>query len=84
MTLFGLPRQCRLRVKADVEQRRQPGCICRIQHGVTRDMFIRYLILPGHQPDIVGLVEDLMGAIVYLGSDASAPVTGTSLIMDGG
>jgi hypothetical protein len=47
-------------------------------------MFIRYLILPGHQPDIVGLVEDLMGAIVYLGSDASAPVTGTSLIMDGG
>lgn len=32
----------------------------------------------------VGQVEDLMGAIVYLASDASALVTGTSLIVDGG
>jgi NAD(P)-dependent dehydrogenase (short-subunit alcohol dehydrogenase family) len=32
----------------------------------------------------VGQVEDLMGAIVYLASDASALVTGTSMIVDGG
>ncbi|WP_293882101.1 SDR family oxidoreductase [Sphingomonas sp.] len=32
----------------------------------------------------VGTVEDLMGAAVYLASDASALVTGTSLIVDGG
>lgn len=32
----------------------------------------------------LGKVEDLMGAIVYLASDAAALVTGTSLIVDGG
>jgi NAD(P)-dependent dehydrogenase (short-subunit alcohol dehydrogenase family) len=32
----------------------------------------------------LGAVEDLMGAIVYLASDASALVTGTSLVIDGG
>ena len=32
----------------------------------------------------LGRVEDLMGAIAYLASDASALVTGTSLIVDGG
>ena len=32
----------------------------------------------------LGKVEDLMGAIVYLASDASALVTGTSLVVDGG
>jgi NAD(P)-dependent dehydrogenase (short-subunit alcohol dehydrogenase family) len=32
----------------------------------------------------LGEVEDLMGAIVYLASDASALVTGTSLTIDGG
>ena len=32
----------------------------------------------------LGRVEDLMGAILYLASDASALVTGTSLIVDGG
>jgi NAD(P)-dependent dehydrogenase (short-subunit alcohol dehydrogenase family) len=29
-------------------------------------------------------VEDLMGAVVYLASEASALVTGTSLVVDGG
>lgn len=32
----------------------------------------------------VGEVEDIMGAAVYLASDASALVTGTSLLIDGG
>jgi NAD(P)-dependent dehydrogenase (short-subunit alcohol dehydrogenase family) len=32
----------------------------------------------------LGRVEDLMGAVVYLASDAAALVTGTSLIVDGG
>ncbi len=32
----------------------------------------------------VGDVEDIMGAVAYLASDASALVTGTSLLIDGG
>ncbi|KNG92856.1 SDR family NAD(P)-dependent oxidoreductase [Pseudaestuariivita atlantica] len=32
----------------------------------------------------IGEVEDIMGAVVYLASDASALVTGTSLLVDGG
>ena len=32
----------------------------------------------------LGQVEDLMGAVVYLASDASALVTGTSIVVDGG
>jgi NAD(P)-dependent dehydrogenase (short-subunit alcohol dehydrogenase family) len=32
----------------------------------------------------IGQVQDLMGAIVYLASDASALMTGTSMIIDGG
>ncbi len=32
----------------------------------------------------VGTVEDIMGAVVYLASDASALVTGTSMLVDGG
>ncbi|MEL7100288.1 MAG: SDR family oxidoreductase [Pseudomonadota bacterium] len=32
----------------------------------------------------VGEVEDIMGAAVYLASDASAMVTGTSMLIDGG
>jgi NAD(P)-dependent dehydrogenase (short-subunit alcohol dehydrogenase family) len=32
----------------------------------------------------IGRPEDLMGAVLYLASDASALVTGTSLIVDGG
>ena len=32
----------------------------------------------------VGEVEDIMGAVVFLASDASAMVTGTSMLIDGG
>lgn len=32
----------------------------------------------------IGEVEDVMGAVIYLGSDASAMVTGASLLIDGG
>jgi NAD(P)-dependent dehydrogenase (short-subunit alcohol dehydrogenase family) len=32
----------------------------------------------------LGTVEDLMGAVVFLASDASALVTGTSIVVDGG
>ena len=32
----------------------------------------------------LGAVEDLMGAVLYLASDAAALVTGTSLLVDGG
>lgn len=32
----------------------------------------------------LGTVEDLMGAVLYLASDASSLVTGTSLLVDGG
>jgi NAD(P)-dependent dehydrogenase (short-subunit alcohol dehydrogenase family) len=32
----------------------------------------------------LGKVEDLMGAILFLASDASALMTGSSLMVDGG
>jgi NAD(P)-dependent dehydrogenase (short-subunit alcohol dehydrogenase family) len=32
----------------------------------------------------LGQVEDLMGAVIFLSSDASALVTGTSVVVDGG
>ena len=32
----------------------------------------------------LGQVEDLMGAIVFLGSDAATLMTGSSLLVDGG
>jgi NAD(P)-dependent dehydrogenase (short-subunit alcohol dehydrogenase family) len=32
----------------------------------------------------VGNVEDIMGAVVFLASDAAGLITGTSLLIDGG
>ena len=34
--------------------------------------------------DRVGEVEDIMGATVFLASDASALMTGTHMLLDGG
>ena len=51
-----------------------------------------YLADPAFRADVlariklgrVGQVEDLMGAVVFLAGDASALMTGTSLVIDGG
>ena len=32
----------------------------------------------------LGQVEDIMGAVIYLASDASSLVTGSSMVVDGG
>ena len=51
-----------------------------------------YFADPGFRAEVLGKiklgrlgrVEDVMGAVVFLASDASALVTGTSLRVDGG
>jgi NAD(P)-dependent dehydrogenase (short-subunit alcohol dehydrogenase family) len=48
------------------------------------DPAIRDWVLSKIKLGRVGQVEDLMGAILYLASDAAALVTGTSLLVDGG
>ncbi len=59
-----------------------------IETPLTRPFFedetFRASVLQKIKLGRLGRVEDLMGAIVYLASDASALVTGTSLIVDGG
>jgi NAD(P)-dependent dehydrogenase (short-subunit alcohol dehydrogenase family) len=59
-----------------------------IETPLTRPFFedetFRASVLQKIKLGRLGRVEDLMGAIVYLASDASALVTGTSLIIDGG
>lgn len=44
----------------------------------------RSWIMDNIRLDRVGEVSDIMGAVLYLASDASAMVTGTSLLVDGG
>jgi NAD(P)-dependent dehydrogenase (short-subunit alcohol dehydrogenase family) len=59
-----------------------------IETALTRP----YFQVPGFAEDVlakiklgrVGRVEDIMGAALYLASDASGLVTGTSLLVDGG
>ncbi len=59
-----------------------------IETAMTRP----YFEVPGFKDSVLakialgrlGQVEDIMGAVAYLASDASALVTGTSLVVDGG
>jgi NAD(P)-dependent dehydrogenase (short-subunit alcohol dehydrogenase family) len=59
-----------------------------IETAMTRP----YFAVPGFKEQVVakialgrlGQVEDIMGAVSYLASDAAALVTGTSLVVDGG
>jgi NAD(P)-dependent dehydrogenase (short-subunit alcohol dehydrogenase family) len=49
-----------------------------------QDAKFRAFVLDKIKLGRIGQVEDLMGAIVYLASSASALVTGTALVVDGG
>ena len=51
---------------------------------ILADETFRAAVLARIKLGRIGRVEDLMGAIVYLASDASALVTGTALRVDGG
>jgi NAD(P)-dependent dehydrogenase (short-subunit alcohol dehydrogenase family) len=59
-----------------------------IETPLTRPMFedaaFKASVLAKIKLGRLGRVEDLMGAIVFLASEASALVTGTSLVVDGG
>lgn len=59
-----------------------------IETPLTRPMFedaaFKASVLAKIKLGRIGTVEDLMGAIVFLASDASAMMTGTSLVVDGG
>ncbi|MDX1541004.1 MAG: SDR family oxidoreductase, partial [Geminicoccaceae bacterium] len=48
------------------------------------DPWFQATMLPRIQLGRVAEVEDLMGAVVFLASDASSMVTGTALLVDGG
>jgi NAD(P)-dependent dehydrogenase (short-subunit alcohol dehydrogenase family) len=51
---------------------------------ILADETFRAAVLARIKLGRIGRVEDLMGAIVYLASDASVLVTGTALRVDGG
>lgn len=59
-----------------------------IETPLTKPFFedpaFKALVLSKIKLGRIGQVEDLMGAIVFLASDASALMTGTSMIIDGG
>jgi NAD(P)-dependent dehydrogenase (short-subunit alcohol dehydrogenase family) len=52
--------------------------------GYFEDAAFKSAVLSKIKLGRLGSVEDVMGAAVYLASDASALVTGTSLRVDGG
>jgi NAD(P)-dependent dehydrogenase (short-subunit alcohol dehydrogenase family) len=51
---------------------------------MLKDPKVRDLVTAKIKLGRIGQVEDLMGAIVYLASDASALMTGTHMLVDGG
>lgn len=59
-----------------------------VETALTRPMFanetFRQSVLAQIRLGRLAKVEDLMGALLFLASDASAMVTGTSLVVDGG
>jgi NAD(P)-dependent dehydrogenase (short-subunit alcohol dehydrogenase family) len=59
-----------------------------IETPMTRPMFadeaFKASVLAKIKLGRIGTVEDIMGAVVYLASDASSLVTGTSMLVDGG
>lgn len=59
-----------------------------IETAMTKPMFedeaFKASVLAKIKLGRIGTVEDLMGAVLFLASDASALMTGTSLVVDGG
>jgi NAD(P)-dependent dehydrogenase (short-subunit alcohol dehydrogenase family) len=53
-------------------------------HPFLADDSFRSSVIANIKLGRLGTVEDIMGAVLYLSSDASALVTGTSLRVDGG
>ncbi|MFV0294722.1 MAG: SDR family NAD(P)-dependent oxidoreductase, partial [Hyphomicrobiaceae bacterium] len=51
---------------------------------MLKDPKVRQMVTDKIKLGRIGQVEDLMGAIVYLASDAAGLVTGTHLLVDGG
>jgi len=54
------------------------------QRPFLEDASFRASVLAKIKLGRIGRVEDLMGAVLFLASDAAAMVTGTSLVVDGG
>jgi NAD(P)-dependent dehydrogenase (short-subunit alcohol dehydrogenase family) len=58
--------------------------ITEMTRGFFEDAKFKEWVLSKIKLGRIGMVEDLMGPVVFLASDASALMTGTSLLVDGG